>query len=134
MIVGRTVTSPLPRRRLSTTPLCRRQELDSEASCSPPGLVQPTLLTELVLPKGCRLDPGVALPACARGRLGAVHWRASSRRVDTALPTLSSVARTTAYEQNSFDVISTQIPCRCLPRCTPAPARARSRCLSTAER
>jgi hypothetical protein len=49
---------------------------------------QPTLLTELALPQRCRLGPGVALPVCARGRLGVVHWCPFSHCVDTAPPTL----------------------------------------------
>jgi hypothetical protein len=49
-------------------------------------------------------------------------------------PTLSSVARTTAYGQISFGVVCMQIPCRCPPHCAPVPMRARSRCPSMAER
>jgi hypothetical protein len=41
---------------------------------------------ELVLPKGRRLGPNVALSACTRGCLGVVHWCAFSHRVDTAPP------------------------------------------------
>jgi hypothetical protein len=134
-IAGRTITSPPVRRRLSAALLYHRYTVEMPVPGARQwGPAQPTLLTELALPKGCRLDPDVALLACACGRLGAVRWCASSCRLDTAPPTLSSVARTTTYGQNSFGVVSTQIPYRCLPRCTPLPARVCSRCPSTTER
>jgi hypothetical protein len=117
MIVGRTITSPSQRRHRSAASLCRHCTVEIPApGARRRGLVQPTLLTELALPKGRRLGPGVALPACARGRLGVVHWCAFSCHVDTAPPTHSSVGRTMAYRQISFGVVSTQIPCRCPPR------------------
>jgi hypothetical protein len=98
MIVGRTVTSPLLHHHRSAAPLCRRYTVEMPApGARQRGLVQPTLLTELALPKGCRLGPSVALPACARGHLGVVRWCTFSCHVDTAPPTLSSVARTTMY-------------------------------------
>jgi hypothetical protein len=106
MIAVRTMTSPPLRRHRSAAPLCHRCTIEMPApGARRRGLTQPTLLTELALPKGCRLGPSVALPACVRGRLGVVRWCAFSCHVDTAPPTLSSVARTTAYGQNPLAVV-----------------------------
>jgi hypothetical protein len=107
MIAGRTMTSHPLRHHRSAAPLCHRCMVEMP----PPGarrqgLMQPTLLTELALPKGCHLGPSVELPTCVRGRLGVVRWCAFSRRVDTAPPTLSSVARTTAYGQNPLPLFA----------------------------
>jgi hypothetical protein len=135
MILGHTVTSPPLCHHLSAAPLCHRCKIEMPVlGAQQRGLTDPTLLTELALLKGCCLGPGVALLVCAHGCLGAVHWLTSSRRVDTAPPTLSSMARTTTYGQNSFGITSMEIPWLCLPHCAPAPARVHSRCLSMAER
>jgi hypothetical protein len=61
------VAPPLLRCDVAAWSRCRRKELDDEA------LTQHALLTELALPKGHRLRPHIALPACTRGRIGMVH-------------------------------------------------------------
>jgi hypothetical protein len=74
MIVGCTITSPPLHRRLSTAPLCHRCMVEMPPrGARQRGLAQSTLLTEVALPNGCRLGPGVALSACMCGHLGAVQ-------------------------------------------------------------
>jgi hypothetical protein len=86
MIAGRTVTSPPLRHRLSAAPLCRRYTIEMPAlGARQRGLTQPTLLTKLALPKGCRLDPGVALPVHVHSHIARVRCP-SLRCVDTWMP------------------------------------------------
>jgi hypothetical protein len=87
MIAGHTVTSPPLRHRLSAAPLCRRYTIEMPApGARQRGLTQPTLLTKLALPKGCHLDPGVALPVHVRSHIARVRWCPSLRCVDTWMP------------------------------------------------
>jgi hypothetical protein len=122
MIVGRTITSPSQRRHRSAASLCRHCTVEIPApGARRRGLVQPTLLTEMALPKGSRLGPGVALPACARGRLGVVHWCAFSCHVDTAPPHPFQRGKDNGIQTNFF---------RCRLHANPLPLSEHGRVLA----
>jgi hypothetical protein len=85
---------PLPF-RYSTVPSLHGRDAGARSSIAMPRAAHPADGASATV-KGCCLDPGVALLVCVHGRLGAVHWRASLRRVNTAPPTLSCTMSSTA--------------------------------------
>jgi hypothetical protein len=74
------------------------------------------------------------LPSPAPRRSHALACPCTPRGPIQRHPPIQLTTPTPTYGQNSFGVVSMQIPCHCPPRCTPVPARARSHCSTTAER